>query len=187
MKIGISASEGSFTEEAAHLYAEKNDSVRAEFIFCGSAESALQALEDGTVERALVPIENSNGGVVTEFLPAIAAHRFAVDRLIEMDVHHMLLVTRGKRAHDIKKIVSQRQALRQCRMYIARVWPDVEVIEYTDTAAAARDLSNGTLDDDVAVVAPRRSATLYGLDILEESIQDLKFNFTTFIVAKKLD
>lgn len=49
---------------------------------------------------------------------------------------------------------------------------------------AAEDLAAGVLPNTTAVIAPRQSATLYGLEVLEEFIQDLKFNYTTFVVAK---
>ena len=68
-------------------------------------------------------------------------------------------------------------------MYLKRKWEDVELEEYSDTAQAAKDLREGKLDACAAVIAPRKCAELYNLEILEEGIQDLKFNFTTFIVA----
>jgi prephenate dehydratase len=69
-------------------------------------------------------------------------------------------------------------------MYVRRVWPDAEMEEYLDTATAAKDLAEGKLGNDVAVIASRSAAQISGLEILEESIQDLKFNYTTFIVAE---
>jgi prephenate dehydratase len=60
-------------------------------------------------------------------------------------------------------------------------------VPYPDTAKAAEDLANGTVPDTTAVIAPRKCAELYGLEVLEESIQDLKYNFTTFVVARKTD
>jgi prephenate dehydratase len=71
-------------------------------------------------------------------------------------------------------------------MYLKRKWPDANIEAYEDTAKAAEDLGKGTLPDTTAVIAPRKCAELYGLEILEESIQDLKFNYTTFIVAVKV-
>lgn len=67
------------------------------------------------------------------------------------------------------------------------MWGNAEILPYADTAKAANDLSDGTLPDTTAVIASRGCAALYDLDILEESIQDLKFNYTTFVVATKLD
>jgi prephenate dehydratase len=58
-------------------------------------------------------------------------------------------------------------------------------VPYADTAKAAEDLAAGVLPDTTAIIASARAATLYELDILEASIQDLKFNYTVFVVAKK--
>ncbi|MBP6860602.1 MAG: hypothetical protein KBC38_03530 [Candidatus Pacebacteria bacterium] len=185
MKIGVSGAKGSFTEQAANQYCRENGVEGAEIVYLTFVEQVLEALESGQIDTGIFAIENSNGGVVTEYLPAIAAHRFRIERIFEMNVEHMLMVLPGTRREEVKQIVSQNQALRQCRLYIKRVWPDADVKEYVDTATAAKDLHEGTLDKDSAVVAPKSAAELYGLEILEASIQDLKFNFTTFIVAKQ--
>jgi prephenate dehydratase len=71
-------------------------------------------------------------------------------------------------------------------MYLKRMWPDADIVPYADTAKAAEALATGVLPDTTAVIAPRGCAALYGLQILEESIQDLKFNYTTFVVATKI-
>ena len=86
---------------------------------------------------------------------------------------------------QITAIASHPQALKQCRMYLKRKWPEVELIEWKDTALAAKDLTEKKLPSSTAVIAPERSAELYNLDILESGIQDLKFNFTTFLAVEK--
>jgi prephenate dehydratase len=68
-------------------------------------------------------------------------------------------------------------------MYLQRRWNGTELVEYADTAGAAKDLSEGVLSPDSAVIAPKICSELYKLDLLEQAIQDLKFNFTTFITA----
>ena len=80
------------------------------------------------------------------------------------------------------------QALKQCRMYLRRRWPSVHLEEYRDTAAAAEDLAKGILPEErhSAIIASRGAAELHGLDVLDESIQDLKFNYTSFIAAERL-
>lgn len=187
MKIGISGAEGSFSEAATRQYCREQGIENAEFVYLAFVENVLSALEAGEIDLGVFAIENSNGGFVTEYLPAIAAHTFKPKKLIELNVEHMLLVAPGTKAADVRRIVSQRQALRQCRMYVKRIWPDAEVEEYIDTATAAKDLANGTLEKDAAVIASRGAAAVCGLEILEESIQDLKFNYTTFIVAERLE
>jgi prephenate dehydratase len=185
MKIGIMGAKGSFSEQAGEVYLQQERMMTGELVPLVSAEVVLSAIEAGEVDKGIFPIENSNGGIVIEAVHAMAKHRFTIERMFDFDVHHMLLVRPGVTASHIKTITSHDQALKQCRMYLKRAWPEVEINEYKDTAAAAKALHDGELSDTTAVIAPRRCADLYGLEILEESIQDLKFNFTTFVVATK--
>ncbi|MBU6323512.1 MAG: hypothetical protein KGI41_01495 [Patescibacteria group bacterium] len=186
MKIGISGAQGSFSEQAAGQYCRENGIDSPELVYLTFVEQVLEALEKGEIDLGIFAIENSNGGVVTEYLPAIGRHRFDIVKIFEMNVEHMLLALPGTKREEVKRIVSQNQALRQCRMYLKRVWADADVEEYVDTATAAKDLHEGTLPKDAAVIAPASAGKLYGLEVLEPGIQDLKFNYTTFIAAKKL-
>lgn len=187
MKIGVMGATGSFSEQAGELYKKQHGAVTDEILPLITAEAVLTAVEAGTIERGIFPIENSNGGIVIEAVHAMAKYRFAIERMFELDVHHMLLVKPGVTASHITTISSHDQALKQCRMYVKRMWPTAEIVPYKDTAQAAADLGAGVLPDTTAVIAPRQCAALYGLEILEESIQDLKFNYTTFVVARKLE
>lgn len=180
MKIGVMGARGSFSEQAGEMYSQE-----AEILPLISAENVLQNLTDGTIDKGIFPIENSNGGIVLEAVHAMAKFTFSIEKMFELDVHHMLLVKPGVTASHIDTISSHDQALRQCRMYVKRIWPEANIVPYADTAKAAADLANGDLPDTTAVIAPRRCAEMYGLEILEESIQDLKFNYTTFVVATK--
>ena len=184
MKVGVMGAQGSFSERAGELYIETSDLKDAEIVPLVSAENVLKSLRAEEIERGIFPIENSNGGIVIEAVHAMAKYNFSIEHLFELDVHHMLLVKPGTTASQINVISSHDQALKQCRMYIKRKWPDADIQPYADTAKAAQDLCEGVLPATTAVIAPRGCADLYGLEILEESIQDLKFNYTTFVVAK---
>lgn len=186
MKIGISGAKGSFSEEAARTYIGKSKLKNARIEFLISVENVLAALEAGTIDLGIFPIENSNGGIVIEAVHAMAKHRFQVKKIFEIDVHQNLLVKKGTTAGEIRSIVSHDQAIKQCRMYLKRLWPTVKLAEYADTAQAAADLASGKLPASTAVIASQRAAEAYGLDILEESIQDLKFNYTSFVAAARL-
>lgn len=186
VKIGVMGAEGSFSEEAARVYAKKHANLRSfrpEYLI--SAENVLGELEKGNIDLAIFPIENSNGGIVIEAVHAMAKHNFHIKKMFEIDVHHCLMVKRGTKAGDIRTIVSHDQAIKQCRMYLRRTWPKMKVREYADTAKAAADLAKGKLSKSTAVIASRNAAELHKLHVLEESIQDLKFNFTTFIAATR--
>lgn len=183
MKIGVMGAQGSFSEEAGRTYAMKEKIEKPELSYLVNAEAVLAALEAGDIETAIFPIENSNGGIVIEAVYAMAKHRFDIQKIFEIDVRHNLLVKPGVHAGNITEITSHDQALKQCRMYLKRIWPGVEIHEYTDTAKAAADLASGELPETTAVIAARAAADLYGLEILEEGIQDLKFNYTSFVAA----
>ena len=184
MKIGVMGARGSFSEQAGLKYLH-DCNVTGEILPLISAENVLSTLERGEIDRGVFPIENSNGGIVLEAVYAMAKHRFEVEKMFEIDVHHMLLVKGGVTASHITTVSSHDQAIKQCRMYIKRMWPDAEIVPYADTAKAAADLASGLLPDTTAVIASRGCALLYGLQILEESIQDMKYNYTTFVVASK--
>lgn len=178
---------GSFSEEAGRAYAAKHAHTKKFLIvYLINAENVLSELEKGAIGIGIFPIENSNGGIVIEAVHAMAKHNFHIKKMFEIDIHHNLLVKKGVTAEKIRLITSHDQALKQCRMYLKRKWPKVRVREYEDTAKAAEDLAKGKLGPSTAVIASRAAAKMYKLDILEESIQDLKFNYTNFIAAEKL-
>ena len=185
IKIGVSGNKGSFSEEAANYYADKNNIKEYELVYLLNVDNTLTALNEGRIDMGIFPIENSNGGIVYEAVHAMSKHNFNIKNIFEIDIKMNLLVKPGTKASEINKIISHQQALKQCRMYLKRRWPDAELEEYSDTASAAKDLSDGVLPATAAAIAPRVCAELYNLDLLEESIQDLKFNFTTFIAATK--
>jgi len=186
MTIGISGARGSFSEEAARTYAKVAKIKAPKIDYLISVENVLETLEEKEIDLGIFPIENSNGGVVIEAVHAMAKHCFAVKKIFEIDVRHNLLVRKGVSADDVNLITSHDQALKQCRMYLKRQWPGIELKEYADTAKAAADLANGILPKTTAVIAPKAAAKLYKLDVLDESIQDLKFNYTSFIAAVRI-
>lgn len=167
------------------MYLKKHNLPEGVILPLVSAENVLNQLNEGLIERGVFPIENSNGGIVIEAVYAMAKYQFQIEEMFELDIHHTLLVKKGVTASQINSISSHDQALKQCRMYIKRKWPEVDIVPYADTAQAAIDLQAGLLPETTAIIAAKQCAKLYDLDIIEESIQDLKFNYTTFVVAKK--
>lgn len=185
MKIGVSGNIGSFSEEAANYYCHKKNIKDYELSYLIGVDNALNALTKGNIDKAIFPLENSNGGVVLEAVHAMSKYIFNIEEIFEIDIKHNLLVKPGMTTDSITKIISHQQALKQCRMYLQRRWEKTELMEYSDTASAAKDLGEGVLPKNCAVIAPIICASLYGLDILEENIQDLKFNYTSFVTATK--
>jgi len=185
IKIGISGAKGSFSEEAASLYARKNKLENYSLKYLISVPNVLAALGKGKIDLGIFPVENSTGGIVIEAVHAMAKHRFTVKKLFDIDIHQNLLVRRGVGAKEITVITSHDQAIKQCRTYLKRHWPKVSVREYEDTAKAAEDLASGKLPRSTAVIASTVAAKIYGLKILGRSIQDQKTNYTSFIAAER--
>lgn len=183
--IGVSGVKGSFSEEAARTYIHRAGLKNYRISYLISVENVLAALEKGDITLGVFPIENSNGGIVIESVHAMSKHNFSIKKIFEIDIHMNLMAKKGVTADKITRIVSHDQALKQCRMYLKRRWPKVKLVEYPDTAKAAEDVAKGVLPPSCAAIASRTAASLYKLDLIEESIQDLKFNFTTFVAARK--
>lgn len=185
-KIAISGIAGSFSEEAAAKFM-RVESLQAETVYATTARDTMEMVATGKVQYGVVPLENSNGGIVVETVYASADFLYHIEGILEIDVHQNLIVKSGTKREGIQKIVSHHQALAQCKFYLRRSWPKIEHVEYADTALAAKDLAEGKLEPNVAVIASATAAKLYGLEILEPSIQDLKFNFTSFMIISKHD
>lgn len=184
--IGVSGDKGSFSEEAAEYYCYKNDVPEFELKYLVSVENVLTALDNEEITMGIFPIENSNGGIVIEAVYAMAKHQFEIFKMFEIDIKHNLIVKPGTKKEDIKKIASHDQALKQCKMYLKRIWPEAEIITWEDTAKAVKDVKEGALTPDTAAIAAKGAAKLYDMEVLEEGIQDLKFNFTTFLAVTKV-
>ena len=183
LKIGVSGNVGSFSEEAANYYCHNNNIKNYEIQYLISVKNTMETLKKGEIDKGIFPIENSNGGIVHEAIYAMSEYVFDIENIFEIDVKHCLLAKPGTKANDIKKIASHPQALKQCRMYLKKKWGNLQLQEYSDTADAAKDLHEGKIPPDTGVIACKKCAKLYELNLLEEGIQDLKFNFTTFIAA----
>lgn len=184
LSIGVSGDEGSFSEEAALLYA-KRAGISATLSFLIDMEGVLSAVESGDVDLGVFPVANLRGGLVRPAFVAMGQHPFTVVDDLWMEVNQCLITKPGTTADMIQKIVSHPQALAQCRDYLAQKFPPAKLIEWADTAKAVRDLASGMLGEECAVIAPVRAAQRYGMQVLEVGIQDMKPNLTAFIIVKQ--
>jgi prephenate dehydratase len=107
--------------------------------------------------------------------------------MFHIPINQNLLGLPGMYVGDVTEIHSHQQALRQCKDYLSKHFWTRPLIEEDDTAEAARRLSEGKLPKTTGVIANKACANLYGLDILQESIHDLKHNLTLFLGVKKMD
>lgn len=149
---------------------------------CFAFEDALDAVRTGLSRLAVIPIENSLHGRVTDIhflLPN--AGLFIVGEHF-MPISHCLLAPAGQTFADIREAVSHPQALGQCRETL-RGW-GIRPVQYADTAGAAALVASAR-QPGVAAVASRLAAEVYGLEILKAAIEDEPDNTTRFIVLSR--
>ena len=185
-KIGIQGGRGSFSEEAAKKFAVNHGIQDAEIIYLISSKAVLEGVESGKVRYGVFAMENAQGGVVIESVEAMAEYRCRILEMFNIPVSQNLLAKEDINIGDITEIHSHQQALRQCKDYLAQHFWTRPLIEADDTAESARRLSQNKLPKTAAVVGSKNCAALYGLNILEKDIHDLKHNLTLFISVEKL-
>jgi chorismate mutase/prephenate dehydratase len=132
--------------------------------------------------QAVVPVENSSEGPVTQTLDLLSAHpEITILESFSMPVRHNLLARREvKRLADIRRVYSHPQALGQCRAALQALLPGVELLAESSTAAAARRAAE---EPGSAAVASAAAARLNGLAVLRKDIQDSAGNVTRFFVV----
>lgn len=185
--IGIQGAKGSFSEQAAIRFAENHGITEYNINYLISSEAVLQNVENATTDYGIFAMENAQGGVVIESVEALAKHRCKIIEMFHIPIEQNLLGFKGVNIGDITQIHSHQQALRQCKDYLSEHFWTRPLIEEDDTAEAARRLSENKLPKTAAVIANRSCADLYGLEILQESIHDLKHNLTLFIGINRFD
>ncbi len=183
MKLGVSGDAGSFSEEAALLYAKKIG-INPVLDFLIDMEGVLCAVENRSVEIGIFPVVNLRGGLVRMAFDAMGRYQFQVIDELWLTVQQCLLVKPGTTINNINKIISHSQAISQCKQYILRNFPHVELITWQDTAKAAKELTQGILQPTSAVIASEHAASLYGLNVIAKNIQDDNPNLTAFLIVK---
>lgn len=150
---------------------------------CEQFEVAFQALDQWMADRAVLPIENSLGGSIHAVYDLLLRYKMHIVGEVAVPIDHCLMALPGVKKEDIRRVMSHPQALAQTDNYIRRMHGCIkEAVD--DTAGAARMIMEGGWRD-TAAVASRRAAELYGLDILDESIQDMEDNVTRFVVLSR--
>jgi prephenate dehydratase len=147
-----------------------------------SFSAVCDAVEFGTADAGVLPLENSLAGTVGDALDALATGSLSVVGELLLPIRHHLLVLPGVGLDDVEWVASHWQALSQCERFLGeRRW---EVVPAADTAGAARELA-ARGDRHAAAVASERAAERYGLEIAARDIQDSPYNVTRFAVLAR--
>ena len=150
--------------------------------FFETFEGVMRAVRDGFCEFGVLPIENSTAGSVNAVYDLLAQFDFHIVRSLRLKIDHNLLVKPGTKLADIREVYSHGQAIAQCAGYIEG--HNLHASKYPNTAMSAEMVASSERTD-VAAIASRSCAALYGLEVLEPNIQDSDNNYTRFVVISR--
>ncbi|KAJ7967702.1 Arogenate dehydratase [Quillaja saponaria] len=177
VRVAYQGLPGAYSEDAALKVYPKCETVP-----CEEFEVAFKAVELWLVDKAVLPIENSVGGSIHRNYDLLLRHRLHIVGEVRYPANHCLLGLPGVRKEDLKSVVSHPQALDHCELTLSSL--GVLRINADDTAGAAQMVATKGVRD-VGAIASARAATIYGLDILAERIQDDDDNVTRFLILAR--
>lgn len=179
MKIGYLGPKGTFSEEAALRYFadEKIEPIMYDQIF-----DVLEAVEEGEIDKGVVPIENAIEGTITMTTDGLTQHNLWVEGEAILPVRLHLLTNEEVQLEDIKEIWSIGPALAQCRLFTRSL--NVKVRQFSSTARAAEMLKKKGRRD-VGAVASQWAAKTFDLSICKEDIHDNHCNSTRFVIVTR--
>jgi prephenate dehydratase len=149
---------------------------------CATFEDAFAALQDGTADLGMIPIENSIAGRVADIHALLPASGLYIVGETFLPIHFQLLAVPGARIEDLKSVHSHVHALGQCRNIIRR--HKLKPVVASDTAGSAREVAEWG-DKTRASLATRLAGEIYGLTTLLSDVEDEAHNTTRFVVLSK--
>ena len=156
---------------------------RGNIVYVKSFEAVFSAVESGLCKFGVVPIENSSNGSVRAIYDLIQRKKFSIVRSTRLCIRHELLALPGVKMDDITEIYSHEQAIGQCSKFLNGLG-GVRVIPCDNTAMAAKMVADsGSRHADA--ISSHPCAALYGLQCVNDAIQDSDNNYTRFICITK--
>ena len=175
LRIAFQGERGAYSEMAIMLNFPASTAIPLK-----TFHDVFETVKNHQNEIAVVPIENSIEGSVSETYDLLLQDKIYVSGEIFQRINHCLIV--NKEYKKIINVYSHPQALGQCRNYIQS--KKLEPIPAFDTAGAVKFIKENKMMKSAAI-ASRRAAEIYEMQILEEGIEDKNNNFTRFFVISK--
>ncbi len=146
---------------------------------CQTFEDVFAAVKDGHARLAMIPVENSLHGRITDIHHLLPESGLYIIGEHFLPIHHQFMAVKGAKLENIKSVMSQIPALGQCRNIIRSL--GLKMIIGADTAGSARHIAEAK-DPTVAALASSLAAEIYGLDILKANVEDAAHNTTRFLI-----
>lgn len=176
-RVVFQGADGAYSQAAmAEYFGEKVNSFHVD-----TFRDAMGAIEEGSADYAVLPIENSSAGVVNEIYDLLVEfENYIVGEQI-IKIEHCLLGVPGSAMEEIKTVYSHPQSLMQCTKYLnaQSSWQQVSM---PNNAFATRKVSEDG-DRSQAAIASEYAGKIYGLDVLQKAVNDNNTNSTRFIIV----
>lgn len=174
MKVAFQGEHGAYSEQSVFDYFGAD----VETLPCETFDLVFDSVTSGLSDKGLIPIENSLAGSIHQNYDLLLRNQLHIVGEYFLRVRHCLITMPNVKKEDIKKAMSHPQALGQCANYLRNLNIKPEAVY--DTAGSVKMLKESGVKD-TAAIASKRAAELYGMQILEEGIEDNPENFTRFL------
>ncbi|MFZ0732288.1 MAG: prephenate dehydratase [Candidatus Sulfotelmatobacter sp.] len=179
MKVAIQGERGSFSHEAAEKMLP-----RCTVVPCAHSAEVFDRVEKGSVEGAVIPIENTLAGTVAEHADLLVARSVFIQAEYLLRIVHNVIAAPGVQLRSLRRVLSHPVALDQCRDFF-RHNSQIEALPFYDTAGSVKHVIENHLEN-AAGIAGRQAAREYSGKVLQAGIEDDKRNFTRFFLIRRL-
>ena len=175
-RVVFQGAEGAYS----HMAMEKFFGKEVKSLPVNTFRQAMCALEEGSADYAVLPIENSTAGIVSEIYDLLVEfENYIVGEQI-IKIEHCLLGVPGSKLSDIQTVYSHPQSLMQSSAYLnQQPWQQISLL---NNAFAAQKVKKDNLKTQAAI-ASEKAAGIYGLEILERGVNQAENNCTRFIIV----
>ena len=176
-RVVFQGTDGAYSQAAMHKFFSKD----VNSFHVQTFRDAMEAIEEGSADFAVLPIENSSAGMVSEMYDLLEEFENYIVGEVILPINHYLVGTENTTLESIERVYSHPQALMQCSKFLDRhgSWQQIGA---ANTAVAAKKILNEN-DPTQAEICSEHAAEIYGLKILEEKINHNHNNSTRFIVV----
>ena len=176
-RVVFQGTDGAYSQAAMHKFFSKD----VNSFHVQTFRDAMEAIEEGSADFAVLPIENSSAGMVSEMYDLLEEFENYIVGEVILPINHYLVGTENTTLESIERVYSHPQALMQCSKFLDRhgSWQQIGA---ANTAVAAKKILNEN-DPTQAAICSEHAAEIYGLKILEEKINHNHNNSARFEVA----
>ncbi len=187
---GIQGGVGSFNEEALNYNIQRIGVKKYKVKYLYTSDNVMKALQIGSIDQGQFAIHNSTGGMVDESIYAMAKYKFKIIDQFAIKISHALMIREDADFSEVTTIMTHPQVLAQCKQTLIQKYPNLKQTsgkgKLIDHALIAKNLSEKKIPKNIAVMGSKILAKIYKLKIIEDNLQDLQENYTTFLHIERI-